>query len=104
MRESREARRAVAVRGRSRADRVEVSLAVDADTYGYMFLKDLHRLERMTVAGSHAQLADRRFAVFAIRSAKRGAPCGPCCAGYPARVRRRNSLDIFVQSYQSVSP
>jgi hypothetical protein len=34
-----------------------------SDTYGYMFLKDLHRLERMTMAGTHP-LAEQRFAIF----------------------------------------
>lgn len=36
----------------------------NADTYGYMFLKDLHRLERMTTAGRHTLSSDGRFAIF----------------------------------------
>ena len=36
----------------------------NADTYGYMFLKDLHRLERITAAGKHTQLSNQRFAIF----------------------------------------
>jgi hypothetical protein len=35
----------------------------NADTYGYMFLKDLHRLERMIAAGGHSPLSEARFAV-----------------------------------------
>jgi hypothetical protein len=38
-----------------------------ADTNGYQFLKDLHRLERMTAAGPHSLLADTRFAAFVTR-------------------------------------
>ncbi len=41
----------------------------NADTYGYMFLKDLHRLERMTAAGTHTTLADHRFAIFVTTEA-----------------------------------
>jgi hypothetical protein len=35
-----------------------------ADTNGYAFLKDIHRLERMIGAGSHVELADYRYAAF----------------------------------------
>lgn len=35
-----------------------------ADTNGYQFLKDVHRLERMVTAGSHRVLSDTRFAAF----------------------------------------
>lgn len=35
-----------------------------SDVYGYQFLKDLHRLERMTAAGRHTRLASQRFSVF----------------------------------------
>jgi hypothetical protein len=38
-----------------------------ADTNGYQFLKDVHRLERMTAAGSHPLLADTRFAAFVTK-------------------------------------
>lgn len=38
-----------------------------ADTNGYQFLKDLHRLERLTAVGRHAKLADHRYAAFATR-------------------------------------
>lgn len=41
----------------------------NADTYGYMFLKDLHRLERMIAAGSHTKLSDKRFAIFVTTEA-----------------------------------
>jgi hypothetical protein len=36
-----------------------------SDVYGYQFLKDLHRLERMVAAGSHQELSARRYAIFA---------------------------------------
>ena len=36
-----------------------------ADTNGYQFLKDLHRLERMKSAGQYGSLSDVRYAVFA---------------------------------------
>lgn len=39
--------------------------ARSSDVYGYQFLKDLHRLERMVAAGRHQKLSDRRFAIFA---------------------------------------
>jgi hypothetical protein len=35
-----------------------------ADTNGYQFLKDLHRLERMMAAGIYSPLAEIRFAAF----------------------------------------
>jgi len=35
-----------------------------ADTYGYAVLKDIHRLERVDVAGSHAALSRVRYAIF----------------------------------------
>ena len=35
-----------------------------ADTNGYQFLKDLHRLERMIAAGTHRPLAEIRLAAF----------------------------------------
>ena len=40
-----------------------------ADTNGYQFLKDLHRLERMVAAGAHSKLTERRFAAFATKEA-----------------------------------
>jgi hypothetical protein len=50
------------------ADAIPIELkyvtARKSDIYGYAFLKDLHRLERMTGAGRHSQLASQRFAVF----------------------------------------
>jgi hypothetical protein len=36
-----------------------------SDVYGYAFLKDLHRLERITEAGRHSPVSERRFAIFA---------------------------------------
>ncbi len=38
-----------------------------SDTYGYQFLKDLHRLERMITAGVHTTLSECRYAAFATR-------------------------------------
>lgn len=35
-----------------------------SDTYGYEFLKHLHRLERLAAAGDHNRLASQRFAGF----------------------------------------
>lgn len=46
---------------------VELKLVTSrkSDVYGYQFLKDLHRLERLSTAGGIANLAETRFAVFA---------------------------------------
>lgn len=41
----------------------------NADTYGYMFFKDLHRLERMVGAGDHRPLAVPRYAIFVTTEA-----------------------------------
>lgn len=41
----------------------------NADTYGYMFLKDLHRLERMVAAGAHTKLSSQRYAIFVTTEA-----------------------------------
>lgn len=38
-----------------------------ADNNGYLFLKDLHRLERMVAAGRHSALAVVRFAAFVTK-------------------------------------
>jgi hypothetical protein len=38
-----------------------------ADVYGYQFLKDLHRLERLIAAGGYSSISADRFAVFVTR-------------------------------------
>jgi hypothetical protein len=35
-----------------------------SDTYGYEFLKDLHRLERLSAVRGHESIEEQRFAVF----------------------------------------
>jgi len=39
----------------------------NSDTYGYMFLKDLHRLERVVKAGQHELLSETRYSIFVTR-------------------------------------
>ena len=43
---------------------------VGADRHGYDFLKDIHRLERLSSVGSGTVLSDTRFAVFVSADAK----------------------------------
>jgi len=38
-----------------------------SDTYGYEFLKDLHRLERLSAVRGHESIEDQRFAIFVTR-------------------------------------
>jgi hypothetical protein len=46
---------------------IELKLVTErkSDVYGYQFLKDLHRLERLRAAAGYEDLTETRFAIFA---------------------------------------
>ena len=48
---------------------LKLATAPKSDVYGYPFLKDLHRLERLRALAGHGDLSETRFAIFATSEA-----------------------------------